>query len=830
MPPPNDAPDGVLSFTSSPHGTIEGIWGPDLAQDLPSHDTRSPVARSQAYLTRWRSLYGLLEGDVTQLKHATTQTWSDLGTTVRFRQSLPDGTPILHHDMRVWIRHDGRITGAWGAVLPPLPVPPAELSAQEAADHIRATGGYSKDSVRVDPDMVVFDPARIGRKDEPPHRAWLVDVHDVRLYMSATTGEELHRVDLVHGGDVMEIYHSPEELNNILVFERDETNGDQHHEPWPSTTLDGLLSLEAVHTLLGNELIDRDGWNNDHDDPLHRSALYVADWLAGGAWWVPNAIAAAFAFGIGNEKFVITASNTTCPDVIAHELIGHGVADAQGIFASDYHEGSALQEGHGDVFGMLVELDMDGTTSWKVGTGGACTWEALPLRDVAHPENPSDCPTCRIGTSNYSNLLRWKVEGDEGPEPSRHNDGGVIRKLGWLLGREPSEGPVSFGGQANITGIGHLEAGALLHDVMTGFATATTDLNQFGVLLRQAAHARYVFGPPFFEVQRAVHAVGLWRPDQALAGANSSSLRPATQSFTVGSEDRIYYFFTELNATGLDHDIKMQHRTCHLNLNTCSFSAPIDLGVDTRDGMGGLGVARTSDQMHVFYGSGPFNPLRQVTIDSNGAVGTEHSYSSTPVYGSPAVVPLVLLGVPVLDVYYRGADASPPDPAPIYNILVSVADPNQYEGPVNTGLTASGSLDTATVDGTTYVVYVDDGKFKAFTPANPSDPVIVPPLQEDVTVVGSASAANTWVHDRLHVAAQTPEGRVAYKSFCPPGATCTYRPDDWTNTVELPELVGSPSWFVLHGGPLLGSTLSRFTALLHGSESSTVRQRMKGGE
>jgi hypothetical protein len=56
------------------------------------------------------------------------------------------------------------------------------------------------------------------------------------------------------------------------------------------------------------------------------------------------------------------------------------------------------------------------------------------------------------------------------------------------------------------------------------------------------------------------------------------------------------------------------------------------------------------------------------------------------------------------------------------------------------------------------------------------------------------------------------------------------RPDDWTNTVELPALVGSPSWFVLHGGPLLGSTLSRFTVLLHGSEYSAVRQRVKGGE
>jgi hypothetical protein len=826
MPPPQDSaeptPEEELSFTFSPHGTIRGIWGPDLAQDLPAHDVHSSLDRGNAFLTRWGSLYGLRAEHVPQLRHVSTHRWPDLGTVLRYRQVLPDGTRIIHHDLRVWIRPDGSIAGSWGAVLPPVPVAPAVLTAKEVVGQMQAA--LDHDRIDVDPEPVLFDPALLGRTEDPPEFAWIADVGVERIYVSAVTGDELHRYDVVPHGDVMEIYHTPEKYVADLVFERNEPDPDQIHDPsWPSATYDAFVGLERVHDYLGGHL-GRDGWNDDHDDPLHRSALYVLSyepvlsWFGpepAGGWWIPGPNSSNTMFGFPNEeKYVAVMDNTTCTDVIAHEFLGHGVPDAEDVFDYAIYEGKALQEGYGDLFGQFVVIDALGSTTWKMGVGESCTWEGWPIRDLRDPEDPINCPTCRAGAANYSNFRRWDFNGP-------HSDGTIIGKLAWLIGREPSEGSVNFGGQT-VTGIGSLEAGTLFYDVLTGFATATTDLNQFGHLLRFVAGVKWGSGngSPFFQVQAAVAAVGLWRPDHVSAGAALSTLRPVVETFTVGSQERTYYISTAWDG---DHYLHAQHMSC-IFTNNCGFGTATNLWRKTSTGPG---VAKTSGKLHVFYGGSPWMFLEHVSMDSNGSWGSATSYTDPYAMtdSEPAVAPVNFQGFEYLVVYYRLPGTAR---QPIYYMNISASDGSLISGPFNTGYFAEGGLGHAKIGNTSYIVYVDEWRFKYFQVGGTEQ---LAPLWWDVLVTGSATATNTFQWGRLHVAAQTkgdgneiPPGWFAYKSFCPQGSSCTYRPGEWTKTVALPPPAGSPSYVSAYGHPLLKNT-----ALIHNG-SSNMLYRFKQGE
>jgi hypothetical protein len=559
---------------------------------------------------------------------------------------------------------------------------------------------------------------------------------------------------------------------------------------------------------------------------LHRSAVYVTSYgpilcpffcgpAPAGAWWVKGT-GSMLTFPDDDQKHVVVMDNTTCTDVIGHELIGHGVPDAEGVYATTYHEGGAIQEGQGDVFGQLVNVHATGSTSWKMADSEACTFSGFPLRDLADPEDPLNCPTCTPGASNYSNFLRWKTSSGS---PSVHRDGGIIGKLGWLIGREPAEGSVSFGGQVNITGVGHLNAGALLHDVMTGFATATTDLNMLGILLRQAAHARFGFTAPFFDIQRAVNAVGLWRPNQAaiVDGSASSSLRPGVEMFQVGTQNRAYYVSSQWDELDQAHFLHVQHKPCILS-NNCQFSQPVNLGVKTSTG---VGIAKSSDKLHAFYAGSPASFLSQVTMDSNGDWSAPITYPDIT-DSEPAVASYSIFGSEILTVYYR-AWGWEEERQPIRYINILASDGSVVSGPFETSFFAEGGLGQAEVNGVHYIVYVDEGKLKYFTLGASSE--VIPPLQEDVpTLVGSATATSSLPLDRLHVAALTLDGTFGYKSFCPSGAACTYRPGEWTNTVALPPPSPTAEYVALFADPGV-----RNTVLMHNGPSSLLR-RLKMGE
>jgi Zn-dependent metalloprotease len=804
----------------SPHGTLRGVWGPDLDNGAPTPG-QSAEARAEAFLARWFDLFGLPRFIPSQFRHATTHTWSDLGTVVRFRQHLPDGIRILDHDLRVWLDTDGRVRGAWGAVLPYPTVPPGLIAAEEAEDRVRALHGHL--DTHVDPKPAVFDPVLVGASAKPPERVWLVDTTDPvtqlpaasRFYVSQATGEILHRIDLTHHGDSMRIIWHPEDATwPELVFVRDEPEPDELHLNWPSTTHNVFLALDRTHTYLTDEH-GRDGWNDNHDSSWHRSLAIVNDNAAAGAVWVQSG------FFYPPSHSIVLAPSFTCTDIIAHELIGHGVAQAEGVF--NLYEGRVIQEAYGDIFAQLVARFDSGSTDWLLGTGEACTSALLPTRDLTDPETPTACPSCVVGAANYSNFLRWK---DSAGEPSVHNDAGIINTLGWLIGRDPDEGPTSHGGQT-VTGIGHIETGALLYDVLTGFATATTDLNEFGNLLLEVAQERLVDPNDFHQVAAAVSAVGLWGNDELFGdGALRSVHRPAFHTFEVQGQTRTYYFFTQ-EIDGITW-LRAQWKPCALE-EACNFAEPEDVlsHVGT-----GPAVVDTPGKLHVLAHSslGGGGVLQHVYMDENGTWSSFNLYKATYSETEPAAVAFPFFSSWLIMVCYKGTGSGR---QPIH--CLQLGDNGEQLGePEDVGYFAEGALAAARVEGTPILAYIDGGMLY-YLPISESEPLLAD-LQEDVLLTGSVAASSA--HGRLHIAALTLDGLPAYKSYCPEQSTCTYRPGEWTNTVALPHLgvsqgVGPPpepwpAYVGIYGDPGYNSTTLFYA--FESQVSPSLMRRTKHGE
>jgi Zn-dependent metalloprotease len=269
--------------------------------------------------------------------------------------------------------------------------------------------------------------------------------------------------------------------------------------PWDAGGVSGHFGAEVTY----------DYYFNDHGrNSLDNAGMALLSYVHYGVNYV-NAFwdGSRMTYGDGNGTSFTPLISL---DVVSHELT-HGVTEFSANLVYQKESG-ALNESFSDIFGNLVEFEVEGvpgvgTGNWRVGED--ITTSGLGIRNMMNPNEFGDPDT--YGGTNWVNQVGC-VPGQGNDWCGVHTNSGVQNFWFYLL-VEGGSGTNDNGDPYNVTGLGAADAAAIAYRNLTVYLSSGSDyLNARYGSVDAAAD---LFGAASSQVQAvkdAWDAVGVYEP------------------------------------------------------------------------------------------------------------------------------------------------------------------------------------------------------------------------------------------------------------------------------------------------------------------------------
>ena len=756
--PDTGMPPGRLGKQSSMRGVLRAISAPGMAipvANLPPGSTPEQAART--FLNQWGDLFGIVDPSV-ELVINSISVGPSSEFFIHLDQITPSGRPVFAHRLVVTLTPDMHVAGVVGLFLPSPPDGPTLVSGEEAKNIALSAVAVAGEVVN-EPTLGVYDPEVFKANRDPARLTWEVDIHTKepaiwRHYVDAETGVILFVYDALPHVQRREVWwanHGEEIPGEEIIWKY---YPPFWYESWPGTSEAIYNGNTATWNYYWNRH-ERDGW--DHNlDPEHHDLITSSDcWEVGydNAMWNPWLRMAFF------------GDKAACTDIVGHEVT-HGVNQVHGHLTLIGQSGS-LSESFSDIFGEFVERYSSGSgPDWIHGTELSTPPDSCyPVRDIANCESPR-CGECPTQPAHFSNYNRWV-----GDDPVHHN-ASIPSKAGWLLGRETSQGPVTFAG-ITVTGIGEVDAGRVWYDALTSRFTPYSTFTDFRYAIINSAASLFGVGEDkYIESLRSVDAIGVWSADY---WENfDTQHRPALAMFTVSGEDRRYIFYREPVDT--DPQLFYRYRTCVI-YGGCSWSAATPLD---NAGSGPAAVvfdnklwvfAKYHWSNYIVYKTlnpdGTWNPLDQPT----GLPETDNDVAAAAFNGK-------------LYLFYKDVGSG----AKV--IMYHTWTPGVgWQGPLPTGATSeNGPAAAAPYNNVLALFYVrgttsPNLRYRSLNTIGTWSLESTP--EDNLSTAWVGSPTIYIFKNRLHAAGRSSDNDIIYRSVCGSGVGCTYRPGEWTWNVKL---------------------------------------------
>lgn len=365
------------------------------------------------------------------------------------------------------------------------------------------------------PDLIVFDPALIGRSNGGKTRlAWMVSIDSFRIFIDAHTGEAFYYYrDQPSGGMLRRIY----DLAQTTTFPG--TLGIDEEKRMRAET----LSLAALAAFRNAGIVrdyfflmfGRDGYDDNDGQGGSPMEAYVRHGQTQNAYWCTSKSydcpkANVMVYGPGYADAL---------DIVAHEMTHGIIAHEKSLLY--LNEPGAVNESLADIFGALIEFNAKGDGgNWLIGEASPGFSITAPLRSLADPhlKDPNGASmfnrNARFSLANrgqpdhYSQFLTPDDEqcGSTAYDDNGcvHFNSGILNKFAYLI----SEGGTHHG--VTVSGIGRYKLARITYRALT------VGLNQSSTL----SHAANVFVESCFE----------------LAGAEIAGFIPADCDQVVGAQ------------------------------------------------------------------------------------------------------------------------------------------------------------------------------------------------------------------------------------------------------------------------------------------------------
>jgi Zn-dependent metalloprotease len=376
------------------------------------------------------------------------------------------------------------------------------------------------------PDLIVFDPALIGKAKAGPTRlAWMVSIDSFRIFVDANTGEAFYSYRDQPSGMLRRIFDLAQNtaFPGAVGIDEESRKRSETLAPEALTAFRNAGIVRDYFFLV----FGRDGYDdNDGDGPAGGSTLesYVRYGRTQNAYWCTTK---SYDCPKGNVM-VYGPGYAGALDIVAHEMTHGIIAHEKNLLY--LNEPGAVNESLADIFGTLIELDAKGDGgNWLIGEASPGFSIAAPLRSLADPHlkdangkslfdrNGRFTLANRGQPDTYTELL---TPDDELCASTAYNDNGcvhfnsgILNKFAYLISEGGTHGGVT------VTGIGRYKLSRIAYRAMTA------GLNQSSTL-SQAATA---FVDACYELASGEIA-GLIPPDcdQAAAAQRAVALEPTS--------------------------------------------------------------------------------------------------------------------------------------------------------------------------------------------------------------------------------------------------------------------------------------------------------------
>lgn len=381
------------------------------------------------------------------------------------------------------------------------------------------------DKVEVkDPELTVFDPALVRRAKGVTRLSWVVPIDSFKIFIDAKTGEAFHYYRDQPSGMIRRIYDlggRPVFPGTLGIDEKTATRASNLSDEAMAAFLNAGYVRDFFFLNFGRgSFDDTDGVGGTSGSALE---AYVGFGQTQNAYWCMNKSydcpkSNVMVYGPGYAGAI---------DIVAHEMT-HGIIAYESKLKY-FDEPGAVNEALSDIFGVLIELHIDGAGgNWLIGEKSPGFSITNPLRSLSAPNLEDDSGRSmfrrneRFSLSNrgqpdhYSEVLTPDDElcgstawNDNG---CVHFNSGILNKLAYLA----AEGGTHHG--VTVQPIGPVKLARVSYRVMTIGLNPTSGLsdaaNAFVQACEELADGRIADISAFdcTQLSAAREAVGLQPP------------------------------------------------------------------------------------------------------------------------------------------------------------------------------------------------------------------------------------------------------------------------------------------------------------------------------
>ncbi len=348
------------------------------------------------------------------------------------------------------------------------------------------------------PDLVVFDPALIGKATGGATRlAWLVSIDAFRIFVDANTGEAFYYYrDQPSGGMLRKIF----DLGQTTTFPGSVGINEEERLRAEKLAPEALTAFRNAGLVRDYFFLTfgRDGFDDNAGQGGSPMEAYVRHGRTQNAYWCTSK---SYDCPKGNVM-VYGPGYADALDIVAHEMTHGIIAHEKNLLY--LNEPGAVNESLADIFGALIEIDARGDGgNWLIGEASPGFSVTTPLRSLADPNlrdangksmfdrNAKFSLANRGQPDNYADVLTpdnlqcgSTAYNDNG---CVHFNSGILNKFAFLI----SEGGTHRG--ITVTGIGRYKLARITYRAMT------VGLNQSSTL----SHAANAFVESCYELASA---------------------------------------------------------------------------------------------------------------------------------------------------------------------------------------------------------------------------------------------------------------------------------------------------------------------------------------
>ena len=332
------------------------------------------------------------------------------------------------------------------------------------------------------PDLIVFDPAIVGKaKGGPTRLSWLVSIDSFRIFVDANTGEAFYYYRDQPSGMLRRVY----DLAQTTTFPGTIGIDEETRKRADTLAPEALIAFRNAGIVRDYFFLTfgRDGFDDNAGQGGSPLEAYVRHGRTQNAYWCTSK---SYDCPKGNVM-VYGPGYAGALDIVAHEMTHGIIAHEKNLLY--LNEPGAVNEALADIFGALIEFDAKGDGgNWLIGESSPGFSVTAPLRSLADP-NLRDASnksmfdrTARFSLANrgqpdhYSEVLTPDDQqcGSTAYQDNGcvHFNSGILNKFAYLI----AEGGTHRG--VTVTGIGRYKLARVTYRAMTVGLNQSSNLAQ----------------------------------------------------------------------------------------------------------------------------------------------------------------------------------------------------------------------------------------------------------------------------------------------------------------------------------------------------------------